>query len=1163
MAIAINNTQDTPSAPATDPPAEPTRQRRSTRNVRPPQKYAAISTPTAVEPATSKRKRSEVELESASSDSDEENDTSDSSADEGKKGQNGKRKRVKKSTSKKPKLSHQTSRSEHKITTLPSRLKKNISRRVAIADKDAGGLYADIFISGETSKNVALQWLKRYREDGRIALTDLVNLVLRSSGCNIQVTVDDIDDVDNIDGRIADVQNDFQEQNITEYPLISRSKGSHNFRSNLIGFFDQLIVAMHESKVLYEETVLLENIHQWIATLSSSTTRPFRHTATLVALTMTTSRCRIARAEIEIAAKVQRQLENEAKNKRPNKARLADFQRRVDSNKERKSIIEVQIQDYFDTVYVHRYRDIDPKIRTECIEALGTWIVLLESYFFDGQYLRYIGWMLSDVHGPMRQEVVLQLQKIMKTVNHGGIRHFIDRFRPRLIEMAVRDSESGVRAHTVELLTMVRNAEMLEPDDLDIIGKLIYDIEPRVRKAVVNFFLSNINDLYDTRLQEIYGDDGLDIFGVSDDEDFETPRPSWVKYKTLAEFLVDYDSQDQSEAPSQIASAEFLSTSSYESRFTLAAQAIFDKMPELKEWEALAGYLLYDHTTTSSSPDNETENLFRQAVKPTEGEEIVLLEALNAAVKLGLQQIEDSAKGERKKQSKFGIAEAKEAAAHRLACIITRLLKKYSADPQIVSIVLRLAHPLKLEGFHEFRQNTLVCSKLLEEICTQFRSHADREVLKQASLALLQARSHEELEDITNVKIRSLWEESVDMLYKINDAAEISVRGCSLSENLLTELSQTLARLEQLSSISSSIEFMESDPGKGKQPLITLIFDVIARGELTEGCDVAFDLLEDTAVQSAIRSALFYFMWKTRDMALVIADSREISEAELELLKERQEVFSANLIASFSSRADLDDVRLLGAGTLLDLYVLFVASFEPANKPIDSQASQNSNANLRDKLHTLVTEIREDVQEELTLLFSELERHFAKKTKKKLNAPGDNEAPEDLDSEDEDDEDEPNESEIYAEALTAEEQLCQFSGKIVLALLAQVIDTSGPSKGKLRSRLLRNRNLLGPNFREVVGCLDDPKSKAKKMTRSKDVQDAKIQKKPAKSAELVEAEDDDSAEDDDPFAENAVENDQDDHEEAGEHQEESENEISDTTAKTNPQNEVDEEIIGD
>ncbi|POS88446.1 hypothetical protein EPUL_000033, partial [Erysiphe pulchra] len=1089
-------------------PTSGAQRRRSGRTIKPPQKFTPVVTPSRV---TSKRKR-RTEAESDSSDL-ENNDVSDTSNDDEQPKSQRKSQKARKPSAKRYKSNGRLTLAVNSVMKAPSRLKKNINRRVVIADKDSTGLYADLFLSGNRPQDIAAQWLQKYRENGRQALADLVNLILRSSGCNIEVTVDDIDDIDNVDGRLADVQSEFQMQNISEYPLISRAKSSQSFRGNLIGFFDKLIEVLHESEVLYEETILLENIHQWVAALSSSTTRPFRHTATLIALTMTSARCRIAHAEIEKAAKVQRQLESEAKSKKPNKARLADFQRRVDKNNERKAIIEGQIQDYFETVYLHRYRDIDPKIRLECTEALGNWIVTMDSYFYDGQYLRYLGWMLYDTHGPIRQAIVMQIQKIMKTLNHGGIRHLIDRFRSRLIEIATRDSEPSVRAHTVELLTLIRDAEMLEPDDIDDIGRLILDAEPRVRKTVVGFFISNVNDLYETRLQEIYSDDAQEhIKNMSDEDGIDSPRPSWIKFKCLAEILVEYDVRDQVDVQNRINLPKILKVKTSESRFTLAAQALFEKMQELREWVSLAGYLLYDHTTNTNTLDNATEHLFSEAIKPNEREEVVLLEILTSVVKSSLQHLEEHTKTDRKKHSKTDIAEAKETANRHLADIITRLLNRYGADPQAVTIVLRLAQLLDFGFFQdEIQQNSSNCSKLLDQICSQFKSHADTKVLTEASFALLHARSFEEFEEFTNNKIQLLWEESISMLQKVSQAGEISVRGGSFSQKALTEISHILARIEQLSSISDPTEFMEGDSSTGELCPINLIFDLIARGELLEGNDVTFDSLEDTIVQSAMRSGQFYFMWKTLNLSNA-SENQGISESNIDQLKERQEIFIANLIASFSSRANLDEVRLLGAGIYIDLHVTFVSTLgltptlamENKDKTGSSKADHISNAIL-----SLIKQIGADVQQELTSIFCDLERQFAKKSKKKLNAPGDDEAPEDLDSDSdsEDIEDEISEQR-QIEILTAEKQLCQFTGKICLAILAQVLDFSGPSSGKLRARLLRNRQLLGPNFKEIVSCLDESKAqRTKKISKSKSpllISVDERKKLPLKSAEIVE-----------------------------------------------------------
>ncbi|KAH7377517.1 nuclear cohesin-like protein complex subunit [Cadophora sp. MPI-SDFR-AT-0126] len=1100
----ISNNDVTSSSAATGT------RRKSGRAVKAPEKFVPEAPSSQAGSANSKRKRTDEDGENDASELEEEAEDSDdaiaSAAEEELREVRRKAKKTKKPAVKKAKVNGTSSREEPLAVKLPARPKKG-GKRVAIADKDAEGLYADVFQSGDPSEDVVTRWLRAYNEDNISSLADLVNLVLRSAGCAIGITSDDVNDEDNVMNKLADIQEEHQTKNITDYPLISKAKSSHAFRDSLVGFFDQLIQAMHDTGILYDEQPLIENIDVWISSLSSSTLRPFRHTATLVALTMMTAMCRVANHEIELAAQVQRQLESEKKKKGANKARLADFQRRVKKNEDNKAFLELRLRGFFDTVYTHRYRDVDPKIRIECAEAMGSWMITLESVFFEGQYLRYMGWMLSDTHGPMRLEVVKQLSKLMKNLNPGGMRHFVERFRPRMVEMAIRDAEPGIRAAAVELMDLIREAGMLEPDDIDTLGKLIFDSEPKVRKAIVGFFSENINDLYELRVEELGGEEAIEnLLTIDDDDDYDSPRGEWIRLKCLAESLLTYDAQDSDELPSQIEVADFLDVSGSESRFTLAAQALYEKLPVLKDWEVLAGYLLYDHTAAVSDGDDESS--VKESFRPSDKEELILLEILNAVVKVNLAQVDESAKEKgRSKNAKAEAAEAKDNAARRLASLIPRLLKKYGADPKTVTLVLRLEHALNLGVFQELRQDTTVYSQLLDEISAQFNGHADRTVLSEAVAAFLHARGYEELEEIADNKILLLWEDTANSLRQLNKTGNIAVRG-SFRDKVLRDLSHTLIRLEQLSTIASSVDTLE-DASSGGDPLpIVILLDIIARGVFEDANDEEIDALEDEIVLSAMKSAMFYFMWKIRALTDAVAIEDDIPDIEIDHLKEWQETFIQNLTAAFSSRATLDPVRLIGAGTLLDIHVLFT-TLRPSEKPKSAEADANESPYYL----TLINQVMPEVQQELVSIFDALEKQFAKKAKKKLAEPSDDDEPEELDEEPEDDEEDVTDSERQAETLTAEKELCELTGKLVLAILAQVIDATGPLKGKLRSRLQRNRMRLGPNFKDVIAYLDEPKTKAKKSHKSK-AQQAADAKKAAKSKEFAVEED----EEDDPFA---------------------------------------------
>lgn len=70
---------------------------------------------------------------------------------------------------------------------------------------------ADIFGSGDASDDVAAHWYQRYQEDNATAVTDLVNCILLSAGCDQLVTPDDIRDPENCQNRLADLQNVYAE----------------------------------------------------------------------------------------------------------------------------------------------------------------------------------------------------------------------------------------------------------------------------------------------------------------------------------------------------------------------------------------------------------------------------------------------------------------------------------------------------------------------------------------------------------------------------------------------------------------------------------------------------------------------------------------------------------------------------------------------------------------------------------------------------------------------------------------------------------------------------------------------------------------------------------------------------------------------------------------
>lgn len=882
---------------------------------------------------------------------------------------------------------------------------------------------------------------------------------------------------------------------------------------------------LHETEVLYKEGDLMENITRWIVSMSSSTLRPFRHTATTVALAMEGALVEIAKKLDDRITKMTQQLDAEKSRKGGNKDRLSAIQKTLDEANENRTTCEEMIMEYFDTVFIHRYRDIDPKIRIECVEALGTWVMQLPRFFMKPEFLRYLGWMLSDVVPQTRQEVLKQLTRILKR-DAEKLGHFIDRFRPRLMEIVGKDSDVSVRVASIPVVQILKDTGMLDPSEIDGVGRLIFDTELRVRRAVIDFFAGCVNDSIETKIEAIGGQDVVDeIFGDDDEDDYFSPRRDWIAIKALAELLAAYDAQleeeNQTEPPRPLDIAvEMVQAVAPETRISLASQVIYEKIEQVKNWELLSGYLLYDHSASTKSRSSKkkgssTESALRDAVAPEGSEEPILLEVLASAVRASLSPTSEADRVRRRHRAEGG--DSAEEAAINLASIIPRLLKKYGAEASTAVIVLRLEHCLDLDIFQQLRQDSTTYRRLLDEICTQFDRHVDRGVLTEATAALLHARKYDELEEIVDAKISELWENVLNALRHFDRICELGIR-LNLDVEAIAELGHILVKMSKLASISNCIEPLDAEgtADGSDAPAIEILVRIIHRGKLDQ-VDEALDDLEDEAVSFAIKSCQFYFMWQVRGLIGAVQAGTAISGRDVETLNQLRKTYEENLIWTLSSRGTNDDLRLFATGGLCDLHVIFAT----LKQVVDQQVASGGQSYTI--LRPLLEPIRGDLTPELIEIYDAAERAYAKCLKRTLNEPADDEDPLDDDqlSDDEEENDgELTEAEKKAKELKAEKALCELAGKFVLAILAKMVDQNGNYAGKLKKRMLRNQNKLGANLKETLAYLDEGRvverlregvafGKKKKPT-GKAKGKLPVKGKQAISEEIVVADDEDS-----------------------------------------------------
>ncbi|KAK6520516.1 hypothetical protein TWF506_000768 [Arthrobotrys conoides] len=920
-------------------------------------------------------------------------------------------------------------------------------------------------LAGEDASKIVQDWVDFYEFNNTEAMVAMVNFIFRSCGCNQSVTSDDIEDADSAASKLEDIQEIFQKESSVEYPIASRAQKYRRYRSCLTAFFYELINHISTSGVLTGDPALIENLQIWITTMSSSPLRPFRHTSTAINLSIMTALCGTM-ADIEKSINIStKQLESEKTKARKNAGRIKSLESTINEAQENQEFVTDQISDIYESVFVHRYRDVDGKIRAECIHELGVWILKLPSTFFESSYLRYFGWVLSDPTVGVRSEVIKALTKLFKDrANVGGLRSFTERFRERLVEMALQDADSGVRAETILLLNEVRQVGFLEADDIVNIGKLLYDADAKVRNAVADFFATSVQESYDEQIEDCGGEDAvkdaLQTAGDLDDEDFEGHQLGWIKFKSLVNSLSTYDPDDSVDSQARETNTRGVAALGLQSRFQLAGSALYKAIPELHDWEDLTKYLLYDHTgNQKNNSDDETLSWIKGYCALKTKEETILLHVLHASITSALSAVDATAVTTRTKRKQSEVPDEDDI-SRSLAHYVPLLLSKFGPPPETAATVLRIAQLIKLDIYQELRQMSAY-SLLLDDVIRQFMTHLDESVLKEASGFLLHAASFDELEEVTSQKVTGLQDEVTN--YLVSLASGKNLEKDDIGDQMLSDLETGVKRLQYLASVTNCRESFEkasasqskgkSKKGKevakdspGAESPVDILTAILGRGKNT-------DEAENDLWLSSLKTLAYYFMWNVESVTkLDLSTDERIDEhlTQLESLRATEAAITARLEDIINVR-DLDEVRIAAAGALLDFHTF------------------NAVLSATTKLSMFPRKVPEDIQEDILKVYISAERKFAKLTNKTVASGSDDEGEESEENTD------------FEAALLFEQRLCEFVGKVTLAVLSEVIDGS-----IFKARLLKNKSQLGQNLREILNHLDPPKprpSRAKPKAR--------------------------------------------------------------------------------
>ncbi|TDH72076.1 hypothetical protein CCR75_003870 [Bremia lactucae] len=568
-----------------------------------------------------------------------------------------------------------------------------------------------IQVGKRSLENVLKKWHDRFKTDDKKAMKEILNLACGGTG----QCVPESEPLDQLDmgGLVGHVVEELEKAN-GKYPLVSRGKGMRKFQLNFEEFWKAFVTECYESEILFTSEVI-NNLIDWLTTLSSSNLRPIRHTSTVAVLALSNSLVRTAANISEKLSIATRQLNAEINSpvstpggkKSTNVQKVSLLKGNKVQNETRLQQVLQLVNLIFTGVVVHRYRDIMPEIRVAAMQCLGHWITILPDQFLKDNFLKYLGWLLSDKSALVRLEVIEILCELYENdAFTERLALFTSRFLARYLELC-SDVDDNVVEQCIHLLIAVDKHNLISSDiELQSVEKLVFDAEHEaIRKVAAEFVC----------LQ-------YDAFGVAV---LKTKNATLKKEQlitqaiALVEFVEEYIrnySVPENAVETLVDAFWGLEDCS---KLKLLAIPLKECMTYqiyavvLQDWRLMTDLLLVDKSTPDLSNDQQA----------------ILLRILVASVKKLVVDVNRSAskKAFEQLQEEITVAYCKD---------IPSLFNLYQADSDKLVLLLELIPMLALKseviGHHSSHMK-----ELLEKLKHAFLLHADQELLISLTLSII------------------------------------------------------------------------------------------------------------------------------------------------------------------------------------------------------------------------------------------------------------------------------------------------------------------------------------------------------------------------------------------------------------------------------------------
>lgn len=314
---------------------------------------------------------------------------------------------------------------------------------------------------------LAKEWLVKYQAQPEQCILSLVDLTLKASGyegtLHLDIFSDNKDDASKFQTLFQDItvqDSSLFQKDFYMNPNIQKNKIIKNFQKNYIYFWNTLFHESIQTRILFDQQSRLFQISELLVLLSTSQYRPFRLTYTWTILQIISCQCQS----------------------------IILFHKNLSSNPDNNymdldmiQILEKHIQQLFQSTFIHRYRDIDPSIRSLCIDHLSSWIQSCPMLFLENTYLRYLGWTLSDKIPQVRKSAIKGISTLVTNalqdtslesnqiniVTISGMRSFLERFSQRIIEISTKDINESCRIEALYLGSKLIPYDLIPKDILN------------------------------------------------------------------------------------------------------------------------------------------------------------------------------------------------------------------------------------------------------------------------------------------------------------------------------------------------------------------------------------------------------------------------------------------------------------------------------------------------------------------------------------------------------------------------------------------------------------------------------------------------------------------------------------------------------------------------